>query len=193
MNKPKNNILKNDTADVGIGTLIIFIAMVLVAAVAAAVLIQTSGVLQQKAQQTGKEAATEVASNLKIMSVIATLNVSDRVDNFTIAVENAAGGANIDFSQVIIRYVDNRTTDTMRYGSTSSNTTHFTYIEQRYVTQNTVLSQGELGIITITPTNAMNLREKASIQIIPETGTMVIKEVVAPSTWGTKEYIQMFP
>ncbi len=150
--------------------------------------------MQQKAQQTGKEAATEVASNLKIVSVIGNLNTStDKIQNFTIAVENAAGGSNIDFQQVIINYVDNRTTDTMAYAAANASSTLFVYDEQRYVTDNSVLSPGELGIITVQPTYALGLREKGTFQIIPETGTMVVKEIVAPTTWGTKEFIQLFP
>jgi flagellin FlaB len=196
MNKQKDSILINDSADVGIGTLIIFIAMVLVAAVAAAVLIQTSGILQQKAQQTGKEAASEVTSNLNIISVIGNKGTS-KIDNFTIAVQLSAGGQNIDFKSVVMKYIDNRTADTMSYATadlSSLTNTSFNFTEERPIgAANQVLQVGELGIITIEPTNGLDLREKGLIEIVPESGTMVMKEVLAPATWGTKTYIQLFP
>ncbi len=149
MIKTKNNFQKDSTGDVGIGTLIIFIAMVLVAAVAAAVLIQTSGILQQKAQQTGKEATAEVASNLKVSSIIGE-NDSGSLTNFNITAQLAPGGSDIDFTRVIIKYINSSKTLSMVYSATVSTNSTFT-IKDSSGADNNVLSAGELGIIQITP------------------------------------------
>ncbi|MFA4957002.1 MAG: archaellin/type IV pilin N-terminal domain-containing protein [Candidatus Methanoperedens sp.] len=175
-------LLKNEDADVGIGTLIIFIAMVLVAAVAAAVLIQTSGILQQKAQQTGKEATAEVSSNLKIVSVVGNVSGST-IDYLTVLAELSAGGNPIDINTTKFKYIDN----------TTANFITVTYTEPRNNTAaNYVLEPGELGMFVFNINN-MSVRATGTIQFMPETGTMVTKDLVAPTTFGGKTEIQLFP
>jgi len=180
------NLIKNEDADVGIGTLIIFIAMVLVAAVAAAVLIQTSGVLQEKAQTTGKEATSEVSSNLKIVSVVGTVS-SNLINNLNVSVQVSAGGNPMDSTKIKIRYIDNNQSELIASP---------TYGEDRTVDSDaTVLSSGDLGYFSIplSGTLQLSLRQKATIQILPETGTMVVKDIIVPSTFGGNTQVQLFP
>jgi flagellin FlaB len=204
--KTKISIVKDNQADVGIGTLIVFIAMILVAAVAAAVLIQTSGVLQQKAQQTGKEATSEVASNMKISSVVGTTDGSNSyTQELNITLELAAGGSSIDFSKVVIKYINESSTKVLNLATTGTpikaDATHFNYTEVRTGSGNPnyVLQSGDLAIVTLDLTTltgtAQELypRKKGTIQIIPESGTMVIKDVVAPATFGDSTQVQLFP
>ncbi len=201
--KTKISIVKDNQADVGIGTLIVFIAMILVAAVAAAVLIQTSGVLQQKAQQTGKEATAEVASNMKISSVVGTSTDTNHlyVSKLNITVELAAGGSSIDFSKVIIKYINESSTSILSLQTSASagaTATLFNYSEVRTGSgsPNNVLQAGDLAIVTL-DLDAMSqdlyARKKGTIQIVPESGTMIIKDVVAPATYGDNTQIQLFP
>lgn len=71
MNNNKNNEINNDTIGaIGIGAMIVFIALVLVAAVASAVIIQTGEKLQQNAQQTGSDTQREISGKITINIMI---------------------------------------------------------------------------------------------------------------------------
>ncbi len=81
-----NNENKDNLAAIGIGAMIVFIALILVAAVAAAVIIQTAEKLQQNAQSTGDDTTDEMSGKVNILNVF----VAD-ADNFEIYFRLAAG------------------------------------------------------------------------------------------------------
>ena len=90
----------DDRGQVGIGTLIVFIAMVLVAAIAAGVLINTAGLLQAQAQQTGEETTAEVSNVVHIGEVVGIENTSDnQIEELNATIRLASGSDPINMSE----------------------------------------------------------------------------------------------
>jgi hypothetical protein len=67
--KTENNSA-NEMGSIGIGAMIVFIALILVAAVASAVIIQTGEKLQQNAQQTGSDTQREIGGKITLKEVV---------------------------------------------------------------------------------------------------------------------------
>ncbi len=109
-------------AESGIGVLIIFIALVLVAAVAASVLIHTAGILQQKADATGTTTTNQVSTGLIINSIIgydgANPPESGGVQYVAILLQDNAGGSAINLANASLTLTINGDTALMVYNST---------------------------------------------------------------------------
>ncbi|MFC3476247.1 archaellin/type IV pilin N-terminal domain-containing protein [Halobacterium litoreum] len=120
---------EDERGQVGIGTLIVFIAMVLVAAIAAGVLINTAGFLQSKGQATGEEASAQVSNRINVVSAYGNVNDSDTtevVDFANLTVRQSAGADNINLSKSTIQWIGPDTATTLTYDSSAANGTEFT-------------------------------------------------------------------
>jgi flagellin FlaA/flagellin FlaB len=99
---------------VGIGTLIVFIAMVLVAAIAAGVLINTAGFLQTKSEQTGEEASAQVSNRVQVVSAFGTVS-NEEVTTINLTVMRGSGSDDINLSAATIEWIGPEEAKTLTY------------------------------------------------------------------------------
>ena len=114
--KMRTSWKKRTNAEMGVGTMIIFIAMVLVAAVAASVLISTANKVREQAQNTGDQAINNVASGFVVQDVTGTVdNGNTSITDLTIQMRLQAGSPNMNMDLVSIQFVSGATNDMLSF------------------------------------------------------------------------------
>ena len=100
-----NSQVSDGRGQVGIGTLIVFIAMVLVAAIAAGVLINTAGFLQSSSQATGQGASDATSNRVQVVTATGTSLGDDGVGVVNLVVKRGPGASNIDLGTTTVQWV----------------------------------------------------------------------------------------
>ncbi len=189
----------------GIGALIIFIAIILIAAVAASVLITTGGSLQQKALITGSQTEESIASGIEAMTVVASdASASDgtphKVGDFKVMVRLQSGSQGINLNNTIIT-VDTETASysltyntTIGADSTAATTTAYVvyYIQNGTNHENGYLNRGDVAKIIFQLSPEISENQLVRIKMIPRVGTYTQIEFYTPDSM-TQESVSLWP
>jgi len=197
----KRTIPNDNEAQVGIGTMIVFIATVLVAAVAAGVLIDMSGKLQEKSSRTGSEATAKVASNLDIEGLVGKRDnaTASGLQDLQLFVALSPGATEVDISLLKIQIYNGTSLQILDYASGTPAAGEYGATEVRdvdgsFTTSIPVMTSGDLIRLDI-PLDANTLefepRESIRLALIPEVGNQVVLGFQTPNSYGNNLVIDL--
>lgn len=114
VNGPSKRLMEDNNADVGVGSLIIFIAMILVAGISASVMIQTMNGLQQQAVKTSEETLRDISSGVKVTHVSGYVS-SSKITQLAFFISTTAASDDIDLSYTLLSLSDSSSKVILNY------------------------------------------------------------------------------
>ncbi|USZ70449.1 archaellin/type IV pilin N-terminal domain-containing protein [Natronosalvus halobius] len=198
----------DERGQVGIGTLIVFIAMVLVAAIAAGVLINTAGSLQSQASDTGTETQQAVANQIEVVHAVGYVDNSN-ISNIDLTIKKSAGSDVIDLTSMTVQYTSKTTDQTLEYANNSNinnaaTATTFGTVEvggnfsadagsdeSKSLTNTDDRVVLRLDASAIEDTNALGEGDSATVTITDQSGAQFTYGVTAPVTFGDKSVVEV--
>ena len=200
-------ISSDENADIGIGTLIIFIAMLLIAGVTASVLIQTMNNMQQQAVKTSEETLRDVSSGLEVTHVSGWV-YSTKIGKLAIFINPTSSSGGIDLTYTYISLSDSNKTYILNYtracfSSTVSNSL-FTTVNSSKLTNRTygiivirdidgsctqtlpIINERDLVVLMVNTTKCFSgITTNTAVfgQVIPEVGMSGVIGFNTPSSY----------
>lgn len=185
--------LDDGRGQVGIGTLIIFIALVLVAAVAAGVLVNTAGLLQGQAEQTGQDAQSEVGNQIDVVTASGSVS-SGSVDTANLTVKKSPGSDPLSLDDATIQYTSSSASQTLVYDAGGANGDNFTTTAIGGANETVLTSTGdritvELDLNAID--GGLDEGETATLRIVDQSGATTTFVLNPPQTFGERSVVDL--
>jgi len=90
-----------EAGSIGIGAMIVFIALILVAAVASTIIIKTAEELQQNAESTSDDTRKEISGKINVLQIIVNGTTSaDAIDSIIVTAKVASGSMNVQVEDI---------------------------------------------------------------------------------------------
>ena len=186
----------NKKAAQGVGTLIIFIALVLVSAIAAAVLISTASSFQSKAFDVGRQAQEKITTAVEVVQVKAS-DVSDgningsALDAYSLRVRLASGSVPVKLEDISISVDSASNSQVLSYNPTNGAATvalfNVTYLTNSGAAQQGgYILPGELVDINAPAEADVGEQEAVKITILNKNGAPVPIALTTPSAMVTE-------
>ena len=193
----------DEEGEMGVGTLLIFIAMILVAAVAASVLVTTAYKLQQQAEATGNEALADIATGVKVIAIWGVTNgaSSPQITDiyFKIVLTAGSPGINLrDMKMEVIQTIGGAigAEKTLDRG-TATSSSEFALSELRDMAPTTtvdMMTSGDVFQVHVNMTQVgmpLDVQEQISVLFMPKHGVPTYMTVTAPSTLEASSVVVM--
>ena len=164
----------------GIGTLIIFISIIVVAAIAAAVFIGSGASMEQRALAARKGTEQEVSTGVLIVSIIGMDARNDsNIEDIEVMIRLKAGSDPINFNTTVFTVDTQRATQVLTFGgngSASTNTYNLSYIQRGVSNKFGYLSLGDTAMVNLRLSQPITEHEEVTFQVVPRVGN--IKQVM---------------
>ncbi len=208
-------IFREEQGEFGVGSLIIFIAMIIVSAVTAVVLIQVTYQLQQQAENTGQTAIQDVSTGVKIISIggyryNSTWGTSepyhDALDWIDIKISLIPGSPPISVESIIIEVSDGSNVVDLVYNATMSfngeahpqgsagefGAAIIRDMEPQTWSEGTITTGDIVRLFFNATACGLDLEPQTyfTVKIIPKHGVPTIKEMTTPSPYVTR-YVEV--
>ncbi|WP_439028358.1 archaellin/type IV pilin N-terminal domain-containing protein [Haloarchaeobius sp. DT45] len=189
-----DNTTNGERGQVGIGTLIIFIAMVLVAAVAAGVLINTAGLLESTASDTGQDSQAQVSNQIDVVTAVGETDGTGNVTTLNFTVKKSAGSSDIDLNDTTIEYLSDTARETLSHSAGGASATAFGTTSIAGDGDDVLTNTSERVKLTIDLSSINDLLvegDDATVRIVDQSGATTIYGVNVPDTISDETFVRV--